>query len=140
MEDAGTTFNHQKAASADKISFLSEIEHARAHALRSALVLKGEEKDDFSFRYLVWAKQLLDMRRKYMAKWFPNIDAKHWCLCKASARLRQLAYEIGGDDIELLLEVDNIVDEIWGDAIGEDLSDCSACKEDREPKTYYEDQ
>lgn len=125
------TFNHAKASVADKITLLSELEHARAHAIRSAIVLQTEEKEDESFKFLVWGKQLLDMRRKFMGKWFPDIDAKHWCMCKATARLRQLAYEIGGDDIELLVAIDTLTDEVWGDAIGEDLSDCIACKEDK---------
>ena len=125
------TFNHAKASVADKIALLSELEHTRAHAIRSAIVLQTEEKEDESFKFLVWAKQLLDMRRKFMGKWFPDIDAKHWCMCKATARLRQLAYEIGGDDIELLVSIDTLADEVWGDAIGEDLSDCAACKEDK---------
>ena len=125
------TFNHAKASVADKIALLSELEHTRAHAIRSAIVLQTEEKEDESFKFLVWAKQLLDMRRKFMGKWFPDIDAKHWCMCKATARLRQLAYEIGGDDIELLVAIDTLADEVWGDAIGEDLSDCAACKEDK---------
>ena len=71
------------------------------------------------------------MRRNYMGKHFANIDAKHWCLCKSTACLRQLAYEVEGDDIEFLVEVDNLVDGVWGDALGEDLSDCSACKADK---------
>lgn len=124
------TFNHGKAATSDKIALLAELEHIRAHSLRSAVTLKLEEKDEEAFKFLVWAKQLMDIRRKYMTKWFPNIDTKHWCMCKATARLRQLAYEIGGDE-ELLVSVDNIVDEVWGDAINEDLSDCEACATDK---------
>lgn len=103
----------------------------RRHALRSAIVLSIEEKSEESFKFLVWAKQLQDARRKYMGKHFADIDTKHWCLCKSAACLRQLAYEVEGDDIELLVEVDNLVDGVWGDALGEDLSDCKVCKEDK---------
>lgn len=124
------TFNHGKGATADKITILGEMEHARRHCLRSAVVMAQEEKAEDAFKFLVWAKQLQTMRRKYMTKWFPNIDSKHWCLCKAAACLRQLSYELG-DDGDLLREIDTIVDEIWEDATGEDLSDCSVCKEDK---------
>lgn len=124
-------FNHAKASTSDRISLVSELEHMRRHALRSAIVLSIEEKSEESFKFLVWAKQLQDMRRKYMGKHFANIDAKHWCLCKSTACLRQLAYEVEGDDIEFLVEVDNLVDGVWGDALGEDLSDCSACVADK---------
>lgn len=125
------TFNHAKASASDRISLVSEMEHARRHALRSAIVLSIEEKPEEAFKFLVWAKTLQDMRRAYMGKHFANIDTKHWCLCKSTACLRQLAYEVEGDDIELLREVDNLVDEIWGDALGEDLSDCDVCIYDK---------
>lgn len=131
MEDSNTTFNHTKAGTSDRIAIISELEHSRRHAIRSAVTLSIEEKAEEAFKFLVWAKQLQDMRRKYMTKWFGNIDAKHWCLCKSTACLRQLAYEAEGDDSEFIVEIDNLVDQIWGDAIGEDLSDCTVCKEDK---------
>ena len=125
------TFNHTKASTADRISIVGELCHARRHAIRSAIVLYTEEKAEDAFKFLVWAKQLMDMRRAYMGKHFANIDTKHWCLCKSTACLRQLAYEVEGDDSEFLVELDNLVDQVWGDALGEDLSDCEACKEDK---------
>lgn len=124
-------FNHGKASTSDRIAVVSEMEHSRRHALRSAIVLSTEEKPEEAFKFLVWAKTLQDMRRAYMGKHFANIDTKHWCLCKSAACLRQLAYEVEGDDIDFLREVDNLVDEIWGDALGEDLSECLACKDDK---------
>ena len=123
------TFNHNKGAIADRISILGEMEHARRHALRSAVVLLQEEKEDDAFKFLVWAKQLMDIRRKAMTKWFPNIDTKHWCLCKATACLRQLTYELGEKDV--MQEIDTLTDEVWEDATGEDLSDCEACRSDK---------
>ena len=131
MEDSLKGFNHEKGGVADRISVIAEMEHARRHAIRSAIVLAVEEKAEESFKFLVWAKQLMDMRRAYMGKHFANIDSKHWCLCKSTACLRQLAYEVEGDDSEFLVEVDNLVDQVWGDAIGKDLSDCTVCKEDK---------
>lgn len=124
-------FNHDKAAAADKIAWIGEAEHAMRHCLRSAAVLVTEEKEADAFTYLVWAKQLKDMRRKYMAKWFGDVSPKSWCLCKSAACLRQLAYEIGGDDSEFITEVDNLVDQMWGKAIDMDLSDCTACADDK---------
>lgn len=126
------TFDHKKGSTSDRISLISEMEHARRHAIRSAAVLYTEEKPEDAFKFLVWAKQLMDMRRNYMGKHFANVDTKHWCLCKSAACLRQLAYEVEGDDSEFLVEVENLVDGIWGDALGEDLSDCEACATDRD--------
>ncbi len=74
------------------------------------------------------------MRRNYMSKHFADIDSKHWCLCKSTACLRQLAYEVDGSDRDFLSEIDTIVDEVWESATGEDLSDCSACREDKNIK------
>lgn len=125
------TFDHKKGSTSDRIAVVGELEHARRHAIRSAIVLYTEEKTEDAFKFLVWAKQLMDMRRAYMGKHFANVDSKHWCLCKSTACLRQLAYEVEGDDSEFLTEVDNLVDQVWSDALGEDLSDCEACKEDK---------
>ena len=131
MEETTKGFNHEKGGVADRISMVGELEHARRHALRSAAVLAIEEKPVESFKFLVWAKQLQDLRRKYMGKYFSDIDTKHWCLCKSTACLRQLAYEIEGADSEFLVPIENLVDEVWGDAIGKDLSDCESCVDDK---------
>lgn len=125
------TFNHAKAGTSDRIAVIGEMEHLRRHALRSAIVADSEGKDEEAFRFLVWAKTLQDMRREYMQMHFAKIDSKYWCMCKSAACLRQLAYEVDGGDKDFLREVDNIVDDIWGVALDEDLSDCEACKSDR---------
>ena len=127
----GKTFNHAKAGTSDRIAVIGEMEHLRRHALRSAIVADSEEKQEEAFQFLVWAKQLQDLRRNYMQKHFAKIDSKYWCMCKSAACLRLLAYEVDGGDKDLLREVDNLVDDIWGTAVGEDLSDCEACKSDR---------
>lgn len=131
MEESQKSFNHAKAGTSDRISIVGELCHSRRHAIRSAIVLYTEEKPEEAFKFLVWAKQLMDLRRNYMGKHFANVDTKHWCLCKSTACLRQLAYEVEGDDSEFLAEVDNLVDQIWGDATGEDLSDCESCATDK---------
>lgn len=131
MEDSQKPFNHAKAGTGDRIALISELEHSRRHAIRSAIVLCTEEKPEEAFKFFVWAKQLMDLRRSYMGKHFANVDTKHWCLCKSTACLRQLAYEVEGDDSDFLTELDNLVDQIWSDATGEDLSDCESCRADK---------
>jgi hypothetical protein len=129
MSEEQKTFNHKSAAISDKIRAIGELEHIRAHALRSATVAVGTDDEMF---YLVLAKQAKDMRREFMQKHFPDIDSKLWCLCKSAACLRQIAYEIWEEKAEPLKEIDDMVDEIWSKATGEDLSDCEACKSDKE--------
>lgn len=123
-------FDHAKAGVGDRIAAVGEMEHLRRHALRSAI--SSEEGSELAFSCLVWAKQLQDMRREYMRKHFGEIDDKLWCMCKSAACLRQLAYEVDGDDANFLKEVDNLVDDIWGTAVNKDLSDCESCRADRE--------
>lgn len=123
-------FDHAKAGVGDRIATVGEMEHLRRHALRSAV--SSEEGSELAFNCLVWAKQLQDMRREYMRKHFGEIDDKLWCMCKSAACLRQLAYEVDGDDANFLKEVDNLVDDIWGTAVNKDLSDCESCQSDRE--------
>lgn len=123
-------FDHAKAGVGDRIATVGEMEHLRRHALRSAI--SSEEESELAFSCLVWAKQLQDMRREYMRKHFGEIDDKLWCMCKSAACLRQLAYEVDGDDVNFLKEVDNLVDDIWGTAVNKDLSDCETCRSDRE--------
>lgn len=126
------TFNHDKASVSDKIRMVGELEHARAHALRAAASAWEESDDSESTRYLLLAKRAQTLRREYMQKHFGDIKDTDWCLCKSAACIRQIAYEVcEGDSVELK-ELDDFVDEIWGQALGMDLSDCIACKEDRE--------
>ena len=143
MDNDKKTFNHDKASVADKIAFVGEIEHARRHALRAAASALGEESDDSDYkkestRYLIIAKQAQTIRREYMRKHFGNLKDTDWCLCKAAACLRQIAYEVCEGDVEELREIEDFVDEIWGEALGMDLSDCVACKDDREEHTFYD--
>lgn len=139
MDEQEKTFNHSKASVSDKIRLISELEHARAHALRSAASALGEERDDSEFteseestRYLIIAKQAQTLRREYMRKHFGELKDSDWCLCKSAACLRQIAYEVCEGDVEELREIDDFVDQIWGEALGMDLSDCVACASDRE--------
>ena len=128
------TFDHAKGSVADKIRLIGELEHARAHALRAAAsVLQEEESDDSdSTRYLILAKRAQELRREYMRKHFGELKDTDWCLCKSAACLRQIAYEVCEGDAAELKELDDFVDEIWGAALGMDLSDCVSCVDDRE--------
>lgn len=121
-------FDHQIAGVADKISLISELEHARRHALRSAVSSDNDEDEMF---YLILSKQAQSLRREFMQKHFPNIDHKLWCLCKCTATLRQIAYEIWDEDAKMLRDIDQLVDDVWGRATGQDLSGCAVCKEDK---------
>lgn len=129
------TFDHKKAGVGDKIHLVSELEHIVRHSLRSAASLVGgEESDDSDFsptKYLIIAKRAKEIRREYMRKHFGDISEYDWCLCKSAACLRQLAYEVCESDAEELREIDDLVDEIWGGALGIDLSDCYSCREDK---------
>ena len=126
------TFDHDKASVSDKIRLIGELEHIRAHALRSAASVWTEEDDSEAVKYLIMAKRAQTLRREYMKNHFSGIKDTDWCLCKASATLRQILYEVNDGWPEELKEIDDFVDEIWGQALGMDLSDCVACKEDRE--------
>lgn len=132
MKDDNTTFDHQTAGISDAIRLVGELEHIRAHALRSAVVAEGTEDEMF---YLVLAQQAKEMRREFMQDQFPKIDSKLWCLCKSAATLRQIAYEGWRVKAENLKRIDNMVDEIWGKALGKDLSGCEACKEDKKKES-----
>ena len=126
------TFNHNKAAISDKIRLISELEHIRAHALRAAASTWEEDDDSESVKYLVIAKRAQSLRRDYMKNHFNDLKDTDWCLCKAAASLRQVLYEVNDGWPEELKELDDFVDEIWGQALGVDLSDCVACREDRQ--------
>ena len=131
-EQPEKTFNHDKAAVSDKIRIIGELEHARAHALRAAASSWREENDSDFVKYLLLAKRAQTLRREYMRKHFGELKDTDWCLCKSAASLRQVVYEVCEADEEELKELDDFVDEIWGQALGMDLSECIACKEDKE--------
>lgn len=128
-------FNHVKGATSDRIAIIGELEHVRRHALRAAASAWREEDDSESTRYLILAKSAQTLRRDYMREHFSELKDTDWCLCKAAACLRQLAYEVCEGNVLELKEIDDFVDEIWGAALGKDLSDCVACREDREEQS-----
>lgn len=112
----------------DHIRVISELEHIYSHAMRSKQVAWGTDDEVF---YQVIANKAKALRRKYMRTYFPDCDDKLWCLGKASASLRQVAYESDEGKTELIKDVDDIVDQIWEKISGRDLSDCAVCKDDK---------
>lgn len=128
MDNEKKIFDHETASVSDAIRLVGELEHIRAHALRSATVAEGTDDEMY---YLILAQQAKELRRTYMQDHFPDIDSKLWCLCKSAATLRQIAYEIWGEKAGQLKEIDNIVDSIWGKALNKDLSDCESCRQDK---------
>lgn len=135
MSEENKVFDHKTASIADDIRLISELEHIRAHALRSAVVAEGTEDEMF---YLLTAQRAKELRRQFMQEHYPNIDSKLWCLCKSAACLRQVAYEVWGEKAELLKQIDALVDDIWGKAVGGDLSGCEACRQDGADDTIDE--
>ena len=126
MEDKQET-KYKTLNTSDHIAAVGEMEHLYRHAMRSKQVALGTDDEVF---YQVIANKAKALRRKYMRTYFPDCDDKLWCLGKASASLRQVVYEADEGHTELVKEVDDLVDEIWGKITGEDLSGCEACKSD----------
>lgn len=124
----------------DKIAVIGELEHMRRHTIRSSATIEEKLKDEVGDRYehmkeksmfyFLTGVKLMDMRRKYMQKHFPNLSDEDWCLCKSAACLRQLLYETEEGDLDLP-QMDRMIDEVWGNALGMDLTGCRDCNEDR---------
>lgn len=126
------TFDHSKASVADKIALIGELQHGRRHCVRSAAAAWREDDDSDSIQYLLWAKRFQEIRREYMKKHFGELKETDWCLLKVCAELRSLVYEVCEGDVEELKELEDLVDEITGKALGMDMSDCLACRDDRQ--------
>lgn len=126
------TFDHSKASVADKIALIGELQHGRRHCVRSAAAAWREEDDSDSIQYLLWAKRFQEIRREYMKKHFGELKETDWCLLKVCAELRSLVYEVCEGDVEELKELEDLIDEITGKALGMDMSSCLACREDRQ--------
>ena len=127
MEDKQNE-KYQALNTSDHIRVIGELEHIYSHAMRSKQVAKDTDDEVF---YQVIANKAKTLRRKYMRTYFPDCDDKLWCLGKASASLRQVMYESDEGQTELVREIDDLVDEIWGKISGKDLYGCQACKDDK---------
>lgn len=122
-------FDYSTANTSDHIRVIGDLEHIYAHAKRSQQVAKDTDDEVF---YQVIANKAKELRRKYMRTYFPDCDDKLWCLGKASASLRQVVYESDEGHTELVREVDDLVDEIWGKITGKDLWGCESCRSDKD--------
>ena len=67
-----------------------------------------------------------------MKKHFGDIKETDWCLLKVCAELRSLVYEVCEGDVEELKDIEDLIDEITGKALGMDMSSCLACREDKD--------
>ena len=119
---------HKSASISDKITALGNLEHVYYHAKKSAGV-KIEDKEAEIFFQTV-AAMAQDFRRRYMKKHFPDCPEELWCLGKAVEIARQRIYESDKGDTEDISDIDAIWQMIWGRITGQDLSGCSACRED----------
>lgn len=120
--------NHDNLAISDKLSLLGELEHLRAHLVRSA---HSSEDGDKKFFYLVKAEQTKKLRRKLQAKWLSTGELD-WCSVKVGSRIKQLNLETLSDDLDLFSEVESLADSVLGEALGIDLSGCVSCRGDKE--------
>lgn len=121
--------NHETLSKQDQIALIAELEHSIRHALRSSKV--AEKKED-KFFYAVTAQQLKNLRREYMAKHFPNLDQKDWCLLKSLSTIRQLSYELFDGDQDWFDQLENVVDSTTSRALGVDLTQCESCTRDKQ--------
>ena len=129
-DETKKTFDHGKASIADKIALIGELQHGRRHCVRSAASAWREEDDSESTQYLLWAKRFQEIRRDYMKKHFGELKETDWCLIKVCAELRSLVYEVCEGDVEELKEMEDLIDEITGKALGMDMSGCVVCRDD----------
>lgn len=120
---------HKTANISDKITVLGLVEHIRDHALKGAGV-KMDDKEAEAF-FQTAASMAQEFRRKYMKKHFPDCPEELWCLGKAVEAARQRVYEADEGDSEDINEIDSLWQFIWERITGEDLSACSACREDK---------
>lgn len=120
---------HKTANISDKITVLGLVEHIRDHALKGAGV-KMEDKEAEAF-FQTAASMAQEFRRKYMKKYFPDCPEELWCLGKAVEAARQRVYEADEGDSEDINEIDSLWQFIWGRITRQDLSACSACREDK---------
>lgn len=120
--------NHQILSLADKLTLIAELEHARHHCIRT---MHSTEDEDEKFFHKVMAKRLQDVRRKTEKKW-ADTDELGWCIVKASTKVKQLNEEVFEDDDELFSEIESIADELLSHHLHEDLSGCSACRDEKE--------
>lgn len=120
--------DHPKLNLEDRLALVGELEHLRAHALRSAYATKDTDEEFF---HLVTASTAQRLRREVENK-LGEIDTPDWCELKSAQRIRQLNYETMEGDTELFHELEQLVDSVNTHALEQDMSGCQACKSDRD--------
>lgn len=126
MENQKET-DHQRLHLEDRIALVSELEHLRRHALRSAYATKDTEDEFF---HLVTASTAQRLRREVESK-LGEIKTPDWCQLKSAAAIRQLNYETMQGDTPLFRALEELVDSVASHALGQDMSGCAACREDK---------
>lgn len=132
--------DHRLKSLHDSAAFVGELEHVRRHAIRSAHIMgrrlldnpDDEHIAERGIHYFVVSQKCLELRRTFMEEEFGFVEDEDWCLLKGTAALRQLAYELMPQSMKVLDGTEVLVDTVWGNALGEDMSGCKSCKEDRE--------
>lgn len=119
--------DHSKLNLEDRLALVSELEHLRRHALRSAYATKDTED---GFFHLVTAATAQRLRRQVEAK-LGDISDPDWCELKSAQAIRQLNYETMEGDQELFTELEQLVDGVNSHALKQDMSGCMACHEDK---------
>lgn len=117
---------HKNMALADKLRLIGELQHMRSHC-----ILAAASEPELSVPYLVLAKRCQSARRDFQKKYFPNTKEKDWCIIKSAGQLLQLLEETADGDAEEMSELKSLVDNAIMITTGEDISGCSACRDDK---------
>lgn len=123
--------NHEVLGLEDRLHLIEELEHERRHALRAARIAHTKDDKENELFWLVTAGRCTEVRRKVQNK-LGEIETPEWCPLKSAQAIRQLNYETMTGDIELFNELEELVDSINSHVLKQDLTDCAACKSDRE--------
>lgn len=118
--------DHKRLELSDILALVGELEHVRRHALRSSHVTKDDKK---KVHYEMTAVMARNVRRELMNS-IGGVPDEDWCLVKTASAVRQLAYEIGLSG-EAGQQLEQMVDQIYTQAFGQDMSGCRSCAEDR---------
>lgn len=119
--------DHTKLNLEDRLALISELEHLRRHALRSAYATKNTEDEFF---HLVTASTAQRLRRKIEGE-LGEIATPDWCELKSAQAIRQLNYETMEGDSSLFRELEELVDSVNTHTLKQNMSGCQACEEDK---------
>lgn len=119
--------DHKRLHLEDTLALVGEIEHMRHHNLRSSHATHNTDKE---FGHLVSAATSQELRREVQAT-VGDISDEDWCELKVAQRIRQLNYETMEGNTKLFNELEDLVDSINSRILGQDMSNCHSCREDR---------